>query len=475
MLTSLCLLSCVWGVGQVGERTEWSLVPQWTRGQELVYRGSVREQSGGRAVQFTKAYTLEVRVLVLETTPESADLGILTKLTQPAAGADQPGGAEAASVRLEVAQVDRRGRLTRKGGPAEVPLDGPPTWEYAFVVEVPRAVVEANQTWTVQEVGRPPRQYAVAGVELIGSTTCVKLSGEQKSDAWDKPRADRSAWRRRDTVWVVPNAGYALRYQREIERREPAHTETTHRVVTTYELVSNLRYGELFFEARRRDITQAAQFDEQLQALLPDHARVGRQPFEALVARIDRYVEKHKEATPYREALARIRATAAAASRGQVPPHIVHTPARERLAVGKPAPEFLVEDLKTRENVTLRKWRGKTVLLVFYQPGSPISPEVLRYAQRLAEQHAAADLVVIGLAMGDDADAIQRLIDGLHLTFPHLAGKSLRASYAVETTPRFVLIDAQGTVRSAHTGWGPEIPVALRAELRQCLDDAAPR
>ena len=50
-----------------------------------------------------------------------------------------------------------------------------------------------------------------------------------------------------------------------------------------------------------------------------------------------------------------------------------------------------------------------------------------------------------------------------------LHGAGMRSSYAVDATPRMVLIDANGIVRAAHTGWGRETPGEVAVELRQWL------
>ena len=38
------------------------------------------------------------------------------------------------------------------------------------------------------------------GSEAINGTICLKVIGLQQSDDWDRPRGDRTAWRREDTV-----------------------------------------------------------------------------------------------------------------------------------------------------------------------------------------------------------------------------------------------------------------------------------
>lgn len=465
MLTTLCLMSCVWGAGQSGERAEVLAGPQLVRGHEFLYRGTVREQSLAAGVQFNKTYQLETRALVLDVKQDGYDLAILTSLKPH--GADKPGG-DAGSVRLELAEVSPLGRLTPHSGNApSLPLDGPPSWEVGFLIEVPRPLA-GNQPWMVEENGRPPRHYVVLGVEAVGRTRCLKLAAEQKSADWDKPRADSTAWRRKETLWVDPRQGVACRLERELERRDPAHRDATYRISTHYELDAPLRFDGSSFEHRRQEILLIKQLQDKVLSILPEAVTHGRKPFEAVLARIDSHVKTNPSATPYREALLRVQRLAEAGKRGEVPPKLVDVK-KDRLAAGKPAPEFVVTDLKSGQTVSLRRWQGKSILMVFYQQSSTLSPDALRHAQRVWEQHGDQELVVLGFAMGDDAQAANRLRDQLRLSFPNLSGKSLRISYDVEATPWFVVVDAEGVVRSTYAGWGPEIPGAIQDDLKECF------
>jgi cytochrome oxidase Cu insertion factor (SCO1/SenC/PrrC family) len=107
--------------------------------------------------------------------------------------------------------------------------------------------------------------------------------------------------------------------------------------------------------------------------------------------------------------------------------------------------------------------------MVFYHPQSETSRLTLRFAQGLAEQYGDRSFAVVGLAVTGDTAAVQKVQDDLKLTFPSLAGKSLLRSYEVDATPRFVLVDGEGIVRGAYTGWGPEIPAAVTEDLKRCL------
>src|SRR5262249_26031615 len=152
------------------------------------------------------------------------------------------------SVRLEVAKLDGQGRLT--AGPnisLAAPLEGPPTLECGAFVETPRRRVGVDHVWESGEDGRPLRLWKVISADLVDGVRCVNRRGRKRSAGWDKPRADRAAWRRRDTVWLDPIVGVAHRVERVIERREPARQEPTQRSVLRYDLESSLQYPRQLF------------------------------------------------------------------------------------------------------------------------------------------------------------------------------------------------------------------------------------
>src|SRR5205085_1446607 len=141
-----------------------------------------------------------------------------------------------------------------------------------------------------------------------------KFEGVQQSDDWDRPRADRTAWRRLDVVWMMPKIGVAFRVERTLERREPARQEPSQRSVVRYELESTLQYPGQLFEDRRREILQARSFYESVLPLLPAPGRYPPRTFDAVLARINNHLESQPP-TPYRDAIIQVRRRVEAARR----------------------------------------------------------------------------------------------------------------------------------------------------------------
>jgi peroxiredoxin len=134
--------------------------------------------------------------------------------------------------------------------------------------------------------------------------------------------------------------------------------------------------------------------------------------------------------------------------------------------VGYTAPDFLAPEFGGRESIRPRKWLGKPVLMVFYNPNSSTAEEILHFAQ-MATVGYRDEAIVVGLAMSEDAEKVRKQRDELHLTIPVLNGLGLRKSYDVEATPKLMVLDAEGVVRGAYVGWGQETAGSVLADLKR--------
>jgi peroxiredoxin len=467
MIASLLIYGCVLTAAQTTDRPEWVLAPRLSRSQELVYSGSYAEESTGGNVEFERGYRVESRILVLDSqSSKGCDLAILTVLrTREVVGgkAHTTSRGVPHSVRLEMLKLNPQGRLAAGPGTSlAVPLEGPATLECGAFVELPKKRLGLDQSWEVVEDGRPLQIWKIAGSEVVDGVRCVKLQGLQQSEDWDQPRADRSAWRRRDTVWLDPAVGIAHRLERIIERRDPARKEPTHKSVLRFDLESNVQIPRQLFEDRRNEVHQARILTENLTPLLPNPAKHASE-IDVLLGKITRHLE-HEPPTPYREVVLQVKRRAEAAKRGETPPVETADTQTTVATPGKQAPDFLAPNFQSKDPARLRQWIGKPLVLVFYSPDSQAVRPLLRFAQHLADRHRGA-AVVIGLAMSDDGDKIRRQADSLQLSLPLLNGLGLRQTYAVDSTPKFVVIDGAGILRAAYTGWGRETADEITEEL----------
>jgi peroxiredoxin len=477
MVPTLFLLGCVLVPGQRPSlppgRDDWPVRPQLTPGQEFVYVGTFRDDTIDGAVPFSRAYRVETRVLVLDVSRPATAVAVCTVLRprdlRPGPPATPGTDGPVVSVRLERCLLGERGQLTADPGVGlAVPLDGPPALEVGAFFALPGDRLSLNQSWVAAEPGRPAHNWRVEGTEPANGALCLKIVGEQKTDDWDRPRLDRLAWRRQDTVWLAPRVGLAYKVERVVEKRAPGRDEPIRRTVLRYGLESCVPYSGERFDERRQEVAQALGFAAAAAPLLPTPGRNGA-PLAALANRIAFHLDREPP-TPYREAILEVRRRVEAARRGEVPVTLpADVPPEPGVAgVGETAPDFVAPDFRSPASANLKRWLGRPVLLVFFSPTSPTADRLLPFAQRLADANAGR-LTVVGLAMSDDAELVRERTAQLNVRFPLLNGTGLRRSYAVEATPKMVLLDGAGVVRGAYVGWGNEVPQEVVEELSRWL------
>ncbi len=449
-------------------RSDWVLTPRLTRGQELVYRGTYTEAANGSRVEFERGYRVESRYFVLDTPPRGTELAVMTVLhtrSGRTTGAKQD--ANATTIRLERVLLDLQGRLSADVS-LSVPLDGPPTLEVGPFVELPRRKAALNQTWDTLDPDRPAIAWRIVGTESVAGQLCAKLVGEQKSDDWEKPRADRSGWRRQETLWIAVRTGLTQRVERVIEHHEPARKQVSRRTVMRYELESSLQYPAPMARDRRQEIQQAFAFREAAAPLLSEPTKHTR-----TLKELQRRISQHLDTppTPYREYVYQIHRQVEAGCRGEVVTASYQEAPERAVSVaklGEAAPEFVAGPISTPEAGRLSKWKGKPILLVFYHPASLTAPELLRFAQHL-HHHYGRMVHVVGLSVSENHSEVLKQREALAIQFPVYSGGGMRISYGVESTPKVVLIDSHGVIRGMYLGWGRETSNEVMQELRRWL------
>lgn len=473
MGATLSLVSCVLVLGQPTDRADWQMGVQLVSGLELVYSGTYVEEALAPGIQYQRTYRLETTAFVLETMPNSWQVAVMTALSLHNSRSPETKGAALAqpwSVRLELLEVDKQGHLQpRSGSRLLLPLSGPPTLESGAFVELPRSRVGRNHAWEVAEEGRPPRSWQCLGLETCQGIPCLKLQGRQQADDWEQPRADRTAWCRRDTVWLAPQLGVAFKVERIIERRTPARREPTHRSLVRYELESRLQYPGKLREDRRQEILKTLKLVEEANVLLRQPAQY-RHHLEVLAKKISWHQDNHPP-TPYRKALLNLQTRLENAHRGDPAPEQVEeepSPLAAPVGLGQRAPDFVVSNLTAKDSVRLYRLQGRPVLLVFFNPTMDSGKQVLEFARALDKKYAN-NLAILALAVNDDAQLARKQHQEMRLPFPILAGKGLHLTFGVEATPRLVLLDAEGVMRLAFTGWGLQVPQEIQGEIQRCL------
>ena len=474
MFTSICLLSCALTLGQPTERADWQLTPQLAPGLELVYTGTYLDESLIPNVQHQKQYRLETTLLVLETGVKDWRVGIMTALSlqdEPKSPSKQLRGPS--SVRVELARVDWQGRAHKSDKKLlETPIHDLPTLESGFLVPAPLTKVGRNFSWDVTEPGQPMQRWQVIGTDSCGGLNCIKIVGVQQSDDWANGRADKVAWRRRDFIWLHPQLSVAQRVERIVEHRAAARETPTHRTIVRYDLDSHLRYPARLFDDRKDELLKASKFQEDTQALLQQPV-LNRTLVDSLIHRVSFNLDHPQsgQATPYRKAFANLKTVLENAKKGERPvqnvPDAPFPQSIKVLDVGERVPDFAVSSLTDTQATRLKNLYGKPILVVFFNPATPLGRQVLDFAKQLSEKHVGRQSIM-AMAVTNDADVARKQHQEMRLTFPILDGNGLRLTFGAVETPRFVVVDGNGLVRLSQTGWGFQTPAEIDEMLQRC-------
>jgi peroxiredoxin len=262
----------------------------------------------------------------------------------------------------------------------------------------------------------------------------------------------------------------AQKVERVVERREPLRQLPTHRATVRYELERSPRYPGKLFDDRRQEVLKACQFQDEVAGWSKQPTQ-HRTEIDSVLRRLNYFCET-QPATPYRKALAQLKAGLEAARRGEA---AVAVPGEEAPALphaielGQRVPDFVVSSLTDKDSARLDRLLGRPILVVFYNPQTAMGKEVLLFAKGLAEAQGQR-LAILAMAVTHDADAARKQHSALRLPFPILDGEGMRLTFGVEATPRLVLLDREGIVRAATTGWGFQTAGEIADVLRRCQD-----
>ncbi|NLK01352.1 MAG: TlpA family protein disulfide reductase [Clostridia bacterium] len=120
------------------------------------------------------------------------------------------------------------------------------------------------------------------------------------------------------------------------------------------------------------------------------------------------------------------------------------------VGVGKAAPGFMLEDLNGDEN-SLGDFRGKTVVLAFWETWCPSCRHELIQLDGLAEKYKDDDLVIITVntMTRDTPEVIRQFMKENNLDLPVLLDHGSNASfkYMIRWLPSLYIIDSQGVVQ----------------------------
>jgi peroxiredoxin len=453
--------------------------PRLEKGLEVRWTGTFSEASFRPGVRASRTYDVDTRLFVLDAGEDGAEAILFTRVFQkPDRKSSEP---PTGVVRLDMVHINPRGLVQLLPSPADpdnpepkrrpwplVQLQGLPTQEAGMFFEFPDKPLKTGSTWAREESGRPSVAWKSPDVDGFRGYPALKVIAEQKTSGYYSDRIRQPEWRRQDTLTVVPGKGYAARFERIIEKRDPDAEELSFRSVLTLEQVGRIVYPGRLYQERREEAVHAAAFTAMLDRLLASGGREGAKPFEQLARRVTSYLSDHggNDTVPYREAIVAVRKRAESAAKGNLPPVApaeVKTTKAEPLSIGNAIADVPLAAITSSGTTKLSSYKGKCVLVTYFQPTASSAAGILKLADEL---HARKLGVVLPLSIGDPADASKLHVQD-KLNVPIHDGTDIYKTHGLDATPVFIVVDGDGIIRHVARGWGAETAAAVTREFEK--------
>lgn len=141
--------------------------------------------------------------------------------------------------------------------------------------------------------------------------------------------------------------------------------------------------------------------------------------------------------------------------------YVLLQPSREPGSVGEVAPDFTLPVVTSsglsNQTVTLSSFRGKVVFLEFMVSWCRVCQQMAPSVEYLNEKYTGQDVVflsVAGTQNGASAESTAAFIGQYHATWTHALDteNSAFASYKVQATPTYLVLDRSGKILSRFQG-----------------------
>lgn len=121
--------------------------------------------------------------------------------------------------------------------------------------------------------------------------------------------------------------------------------------------------------------------------------------------------------------------------------------------IGDRAPDFTLPAVDGTE-LTLSQFRGKLVMVNFFETTCPACEEETAYIQEIYEEWPADELEILAVSVGERAQFVQSFLDTRSLTFPALLDndEAIKNLYNVSSYPTTFFINSDGIVKVIKSG-----------------------
>ncbi len=141
----------------------------------------------------------------------------------------------------------------------------------------------------------------------------------------------------------------------------------------------------------------------------------------------------------------------------------------ENVEIDRPAPAFKLRDLGGQE-VSLNQFRGKVVLLDFWQTSCGPCRMTMPLLEKLQKEYAGR-MVLLAINLQETPEIVQEYMrqQNLHSQVLFDQDGTVGEIYGAGAIPMQVLIDKTGIVREIQVGFNPQMASQFRAKIQNLL------
>jgi len=139
------------------------------------------------------------------------------------------------------------------------------------------------------------------------------------------------------------------------------------------------------------------------------------------------------------------------------------------IVAGQTAPDFSLKSIDGTEYSLPKLLKRGPVFTSFFKVSCPVCQFTFPFLNRLYKRYGSKDVTFLGISQ-DSARATKEFADECGVTFPIVLdaeGYPASNAYAITNVPTSFLIDTDGSVKIASTGFNKKDLEAIAAELSQ--------
>lgn len=136
------------------------------------------------------------------------------------------------------------------------------------------------------------------------------------------------------------------------------------------------------------------------------------------------------------------------------------------------APDFTLKS-QSGQNIKLSELRGQVVLLNFWASWCGPCRQEMPLLEQMYQRYRALGFTILGVNVEEDASTAKKVLKEMAVNFPVLfdGDNTVSKLYKIKGMPSTVIVDRDGNLRHAHSGYLPGYEVEYQNQVRALLKE----